>query len=449
MAGGRRRRARFAARRRPPRPASPRDSHDRPGGGEGPRRRALGRRRPRVRAHRRRLGARARRIRSGRRGRPARHVRLPPRAGRPDAPRRALVRPLQPPGRRGPAGRQPCARPGARGLGAPHADSKRPHAHLPRGPGGPGRGWRARWSRGRTAPGWPISRTASASGGWRAGRSRSRRARSRSRSGRHDRRPRQGAHAGARADRGAHDPRQPQGRRADRGAPAAGAPPRARAARCGLDRGPARAAGGARRADPARTGSPRRARDGPVRRPLERRRHALCRARGEGRRGVAGDDAAGRPEGTLRPGAARPQRARRPPLLPLHLAHPPVSGSRLPPRAPRCAGPRRRRAAERGPGGSRHALLRGGARRRAPRAPRHRDLPGVPARAPAVRPGLGRAVRGRGGRPDRGRSIRPLRRGVRGVHARAALAGRAGDARPARREHGGAERAAAPARETA
>ena len=111
-----------------------------------------------------------------------------------------------------------------------------------------------------------------------------------------------------------------------------------------------------------------------------------------------------------------------------------------------CAGPRRRRAAERGPGGSRRALLRGGARRRAPRAPRHRDLPGVPARAPALRPGLGRAVRGRGGRPDRGRSVRPLRRGVRGVHARAALAGRAGDARPARREHGGAERAAAPAR---
>ena len=67
-----------------------------------------------------------------------------PGPGRPDASRRAVVRPLQPPGRRGPAGRQPCARPGAGGLGAPHADPKRPHAHLPRGPGGPGRGRRPR-----------------------------------------------------------------------------------------------------------------------------------------------------------------------------------------------------------------------------------------------------------------------------------------------------------------
>ena len=39
-------------------------------------------------------------------------------------------------------------------------------------------------------------------------------------------------------------------------------------------------------------------------------------------------------EGPLRPGAARPQRDRRPPLLPFHLADPPLPGPGLPPRAP-------------------------------------------------------------------------------------------------------------------
>ena len=122
---------------------------------------------------------------------------------------------------------------------------------------------------------------------------------------------------------------------------------------------------------------------------LERRRHALRRPRGQGRRGLAGDAAAVGQEGALRPGAARPQRARRPPLLPLHLADPPVPGPGLPPRAPGRAGPRRRRAAERRTRGRRCSLLPGRARRRAAGAPRHRDLPGVPARATALRPRAG------------------------------------------------------------
>ena len=84
---------------------------------------------------------------------------------------------------------------------------------------------------------------------------------------------------------------------------AAGPPSRARAARCELDRGPARAARGARRADAACAGSPWRPRDRPVRRPPEPRRHAVRRPGGERRRGLARDGAAVGAKGPLRPGS--------------------------------------------------------------------------------------------------------------------------------------------------
>ena len=152
--------------------------------------------------------------------------------------------------------------------------------------------------------------------------------------GGHARRPRPGAYAGARPDRGADDPRQPQGRRAHRRGRAAGPPSRARAARCELDRGPARAARGARRADAARAGPAWRPRDRPVCRPPEPRRHAVRRPGGERRRGLARDGAAVGAKGPLRPLAARAQRDRGPPLLPFHVADPPLSRPGLPPRAP-------------------------------------------------------------------------------------------------------------------
>ena len=66
------------------------------------------------------------------------------------------------------------------------------------------------------------------------------------------------------------------------------------------------------------------------------------------------------------------------------------------------------------------ARARGGAGR----VPRRRDLPRVAARGPAARARLGGAVGGRDHRPDRLRAVRALRRGVRGLPAGAAAAGR-------------------------
>ncbi len=78
------------------------------------------------------------------------------------------------------------------------------------------------------------------------------------------------------------------------------------------------------------------------------------------------------------------------------------------------------------------------ARGRAGRVPRRRALPRVVPRAPAVRRGLGGRVRGRGDRRDRLRDLRPLRRCLRGLPARAPTAGRVLRAEPARDRDGGA-----------
>ena len=105
-------------------------------------------------------------------------------------------------------------------------------------------------------------------------------------------------------------------------------------------------------------------------------------------------------------------------LLPLHVADPPLPGSRLPPRA---AARRRRRGRsaagrhQRGGGAdldARAASGGGGVRRR-------RHLPRVAPRAAAVRERLGRDLRRRDHRLDRRRPVRAVRRRIRGIRPRA------------------------------
>ena len=170
-------------------------------------------------------------------------------------------------------------------------------------------------------------------------------------------------------------------------------------------------------------------------------------ARGQGRRSVAGDGAAGRPEGALRPGAARPQRARR------------AATTATSPR--RSAGTRTSSATARSSArwastaASRRARASETSRRTAPRPSATPSGSSAAAPRSAWRscssdgsstegwdaPFEGEVV----GLIEAGAFVRFDER-LRGVHARAALAGRAGRARPARREHGGAQRAAAAAR---
>ena len=89
--------------RGPRRPARADDVHHRPGDREGLRRRALDRRRARVRAHRRRLVLRRRRLAARPRRGAARLLDLRPRPRRADAAARARGRPLQPSPARRPA----------------------------------------------------------------------------------------------------------------------------------------------------------------------------------------------------------------------------------------------------------------------------------------------------------------------------------------------------------
>ncbi len=124
--------------------------------------------------------------------------------------------------------------------------------------------------------------------------------------------------------------------------------------------------------------------------------------------------------GALRPTQPRPHGARKPRVLPLHVADPPLLGPRLPPRA----AARARRLGRAGRAGrslrGRRAHLGDRARRRQDRAPRRRHLPRLAARARAVRARLGGAVRRRDHRRDRLGRLRALRRRLRGLRARPA-----------------------------
>ena len=93
-------------------------------------------------------------------------------------------------------------------------------------------------------------------------------------------------------------------------------------------------------------------------------------------------------------------------LRPLHLADPPLSGSRRPPGAAR--GGRRRGGGTEPPRGRAvgRALLRPRARLDEGRARRRRHLPRLPAQAGALRARTGAALRGRGLRRHRRRGLR-------------------------------------------
>ena len=129
-------------------------------------------------------------------------------------------------------------------------------------------------------------------------------------------------------------------------------PSRARAARCELDRGAARAARGARRADTARAGASWRPRDRPIRRPLERRCHAIRRPG----RGEASRPGPGRCCGRCERPATTPRRSgtagSRPATLPFHVADPPLPRPVAAARSwPRSGSARRRPARARRPRG--------------------------------------------------------------------------------------------------
>ena len=129
-------------------------------------------------------------------------------------------------------------------------------------------------------------------------------------------------------------------------------------------------------------------------------------------------------------------------VLPLHVADPPLSGpgraSRAPARARRLG-----RAAPRGAPRSRRERVGPRAPRLAARVPGRRDLPRLAPRAAPLRARLGSDLRRRDHRRDRVGPVRPLRRGLRGLRARAPPSGRLlraerardGARRSARRAH--------------
>ena len=211
------------------------------------------------------------------------------------------------------------------------------------------------------------------------------------------RRPRHGAR-GQRADgvpppdRAPDDRRQRGGRRAARGAQGARALPHPRAARARAGRAagrPARLARGpdaaAAAADVAAAGG--RAGGGdlahgrrprPPHRPRPRGAHLARAALAQA--------------GALRAGQQRPRRAALAPLLPLHVADPPLSRPRLPPRAAVRGRRRRGRAGGVADGGDRRVGVQARARRDVDRALRRRRRPLLPARGRAVQARLAHRV---------------------------------------------------------
>ena len=240
--------------RRPRRPPRADDVHDRPRDRRGLRRRALDRRRARLRPHRGRLVLHRRRRAARPRRRAARLLDLRARTRRADAAARARGRPLQPAAarrpplrhrrasarRRGaellplrhPQRRAPVVRPGR--SGSSPAQSSSTHVETLRRLDERARELRrARFARGALAH--PDARD----------RVRVRRPR------RRRRRAAAGRARCSRARRGVHDPRERGGRGAARVAQPPGALPRARTAGAAVDPAPARQARGARDPDAA------------------------------------------------------------------------------------------------------------------------------------------------------------------------------------------------------
>ena len=342
------------------RPAAPRshgspDLHHRPGHRARLRRRDLGAARgrrhdARVGAHRRRERVRAPRHAARARDLPARHQRLRARRGGADAAARAVERRLQPGGGPGAAGRDGRAgharRRGALGRVPPLAHSKRRAPDLR--PGGPGvrrrgarRGPVGRAARGRARGGRRAARASRPARvpGDRVGRAGVRVRRSRPRG----RRPPRGADRVAPDDRGADDPGQRAGRRLPGRPPGAHALPGARAPAAAGGRAADRPAGQPRRAhasgaaanEPAAGRRDRGRRKSPRGRLHPHNRPRAVRVR------VA--DPALAAAGLLLAAQPRPRRPGQPALLPLHLADPPLPGSRGAPRAVGGARDRRRR----------------------------------------------------------------------------------------------------------
>ena len=107
-------------------------------------------------------------------------------------------------------------------------------------------------------------------------------------------------------------------------------------------------------------------------------------------------------------------------LRALHVADPPLSRHRRAPRGVRARGPRRGGAEGPRPARGRAALLAARARGGRCRAPRRRDLPGVPAPGHAAPRRLAPELRRRRHGPHRRRAVRALRRDLRGLPAGAA-----------------------------
>ena len=388
-------------------PARPAHLHHRSPGRARLRRRHLraarGRPRPAVGAHRRRHRLRATRHRHRRRGRSPGHQRVRAGGRGADAARGAVEPGVLAARRRGPPGRDRRAGdPGhRRALPALHAlpDPQRRPADLSPGrrrvrgsrPGGGavGRAARGRARGGRRAA-CPPRRARLPGGELRGAGVRVRPGRPR------DGRASRAADRVAPGDRGADGARQragggPPGRLAH-----ADPLPGAREARPAVGGVHGRAARLPRRAHPAGA----RAHEPPAgRRPGGRGLAPGGRPRGAHRprpRGLRLVGAALSEAGLLHAAQPGPRRAGQPALLPLHLADPAAPGHRGPPRPPGRARPRRRRAARSRTGGGGGRELGPRARGDDHRARRRRRLPGVPARARALRGGSrGRASRAR------------------------------------------------------
>ena len=217
-----------------------------------------------------------------------------------------------------------------------------------------------------------------------------------------------------------------------RRSPTRGPLPRPRAARAAVDRAPAREARGARGADAARSGAAEPGRGRAARGAGQRaRRPSTPRSRDAGRTPFRRSSCArSSRRATTRATSATPvSPARRTATSPRRSAATRTSSS-----TDRCCAssgsptsPSRRSSSE---------LADWTSAARAPgrpgRVPRRRDLPRLAARAAALPCRVGRSPRRRDRRRDRLGSLRSLRRGLRGLPARAPLAGRLLRARPAR-----------------